>query len=62
MNNSEKNLELKTLFAKIKENIDKLNQENDIMVSIELYKQTKDLIQKADTILEVAKKAIENEQ
>lgn len=62
MNNSEKNLELKTLFAKIKENIDKLNQENDIMVSIELYKQTKDLIQKADLILEVAKKAIENEQ
>ncbi len=62
MNNSEKNLELKTLFAKIKENIDKLNQENDIMASIELYKQTKDLIQKADLILEVAKKAIENEQ
>ncbi len=61
MSNSEKNLELKTLFAKIKENIDKLNQENDIMVSIELYKQTKELIKQADSILEVAKKAIENE-
>lgn len=61
MSNSEKNLELKTLFVKIKENIDKLNQENDIMVSIELYKQTKELIKQADSILEVAKKAIENE-